>query len=113
MHALFFHRSNDTLDHAVLLWAVRRDGLLLQSIAAYEGCIAAADKNQATTGLQQEGHRTTTERAKARDQRRLQYHRRRLGLVWSPQLPAQHFPGMAVDHQGDDCQTIASGPDSA
>ena len=34
MYALLFQRSDDTLDHAVLLWAMRRDELLAQAVAA-------------------------------------------------------------------------------
>ncbi len=32
MRALFFQRADHTLDHAVLLWAVRRDELLAQPV---------------------------------------------------------------------------------
>lgn len=46
MDALFLQRSDSALDHAVLLGAMRRDELLAQSIAADQGCVFPAGKNQ-------------------------------------------------------------------
>ncbi len=45
VYALLFQRTNDPLDHPILLRAVRRDELLLQSVAAYQGRVATAGKN--------------------------------------------------------------------
>ena len=42
MHALVFERADDPLHHAVLLWAVGGDELLLQTIALDQRCVAGA-----------------------------------------------------------------------
>ena len=44
--ALLLERADDTLDHAVLLWAVRRDELLAQPVAPHQGCVVPAGKHQ-------------------------------------------------------------------
>jgi hypothetical protein len=46
MHALIFERADDPLHHAVLLWAVGGDELLLQTLALDQRCVAAARKDQ-------------------------------------------------------------------
>lgn len=47
MDALFLEGPDDALDHAVLLGAVGRNELLLQAVAADQGCVAAACEDQA------------------------------------------------------------------
>jgi hypothetical protein len=42
MHALVFERADDPLHHAVLLWAVGGDELLLQTVALDQRSVAAA-----------------------------------------------------------------------
>lgn len=52
--ALVFERSDHTLDHAVLLRAVRGDELLLQTIASDQRRVAAAGEDQSVVRSQQE-----------------------------------------------------------
>lgn len=47
MQALLFQRLDDTLDHTVLLWAMRGDELLAQAVAADQGGVMAAGEDQA------------------------------------------------------------------
>jgi hypothetical protein len=42
MHTWVFERADHPLHHAVLLWAVGGDELLLQTIALDQRCVAAA-----------------------------------------------------------------------
>ena len=42
VRALLFERADDALDHAVLLWTVRRDELLAQPVAPDQGRVLAA-----------------------------------------------------------------------
>ena len=54
VNALLFQRPDHAFDHAVLLRAVRRDELLLQAVAANQGGVFPAGKNQAVIAAQQE-----------------------------------------------------------
>ena len=54
MDALLLQCPDHALDHAVLLWAVWGDELLLQPVAANQRCELAAGKNQAVVRPQQE-----------------------------------------------------------
>lgn len=45
--ALLLERADDTLYHAVLLRAVRRDELLAQPVASHQGGVVPAGKHQA------------------------------------------------------------------
>ena len=54
VHALVLERSNHTLDHAVLLWAVRADELLLQIVAPDQGRVVSAGEYQPVVRSQQE-----------------------------------------------------------
>ena len=47
MNTLLFQGSDYTLDHPILLRAVGRDALLLQTVASDQGCEASAGKDQA------------------------------------------------------------------
>lgn len=55
MSTLLLERSDDTLNHAVLLRAMWRDELLSKPVAANQRCIAAAGEHQAAIGSKQEG----------------------------------------------------------
>ena len=54
MHALVFERADHSLHHAVLLWAVGRDELLLQAIALDQRRVAAACEDKSVVGSQKE-----------------------------------------------------------
>ena len=41
MHTLFLDRTDKSFDHAVLLWAMRRNELLLQPVALDQSRVAA------------------------------------------------------------------------
>lgn len=47
VNAPLFQGPDDSLDHPVLLWAIRRDELLLQTVAAYQPGVMATGKDQA------------------------------------------------------------------
>ena len=53
--ALLFQRPTDPLDHPVLLRAVGRDELLLQSTAPDQAGVVATCKNQTVVGPEEEG----------------------------------------------------------
>ena len=88
MRALLLERTDDPLGHAVLLWAMRRDELLAQAIAAYQCGIAARGKNQAVIRAQQERLGYATQRPEAGDQRRLQGCTSGTSLCNDPAKPA-------------------------
>ena len=81
MHALLLQGPYHAFDHAILLWAVRGDELLLQAIAAYQSGVVAAGEDQAVVGAKQEGLPHSPQRAVARDQGLLQGGRSRTGLT--------------------------------
>ena len=47
MYALIFQGSDEPLDHAVLLGAIRRDELLAQAVASDQGRVASVGEDQA------------------------------------------------------------------
>lgn len=55
MDALLFECPNQALVHALLLWAVRRDELLFQAVAAHQRGVGAAGKDQPVIGAKQKG----------------------------------------------------------
>ena len=55
MNTLLFQGSDHTPDRPVLLRAVGRDELLLQTIASDQGCEASAGEDQAIVRSKQEG----------------------------------------------------------
>jgi len=69
---LLFKRSDDSLHHAVLLRAVRRDELLAKPVAANQCRVAATGKNEPVVRPKQERLRDTAQRAEAGDQGVLQ-----------------------------------------
>ena len=46
MHALFFDGSDQSFDHAVLLWAMRGNELLLEPVALHQCGVAAGCEDQ-------------------------------------------------------------------
>lgn len=72
MCALLFAGANHTLSHAVMLRAVRRDELLAQTAATYQGRVSAAGKDGPIVTSRQEWLRYPPKRAEAGDQRMLQ-----------------------------------------
>ena len=54
VNALLLQRPDHTLDHAVLLGAMRGDELLSQAVASHQGRVVAAGEDQAIVGAQQE-----------------------------------------------------------
>jgi hypothetical protein len=54
VNALALRRSDDPLDHAVLLRGVRRDELLMQPIAFDQGRVASTREDQAVVGSHRE-----------------------------------------------------------
>jgi len=46
MRALLFQSSDEPFDHAVLLWAVRGDELLLEASTAHETRVGPRGKNE-------------------------------------------------------------------
>ena len=72
MHALLFQRSDNALDHAVLLWAVRRDELLPKTVTTHEARVGSRGKNESVVRPQQERRRNASERPEPRDQRLLE-----------------------------------------
>src|SRR5690606_5460951 len=68
MGTLLFKRPDDPFHHAVLLWAMRRDELLAQAVAANQRRVAATRKNEAIVRPKQERLGDTAQRAEAGDQ---------------------------------------------
>ena len=110
MHALLFQRSDDAFDHAVLLWAVRRDELLSKPITAHETRIGPRGEDQAVVGPQQEGRRDASERPEPRDQRLLECRHRRRRPAASRELPAEQFARVTVDDQGQGLPAVPARP---
>ncbi len=113
MHALFFQRSDNAFDHAVLLWAVRRDELLAKTVVAHDQRVGPRGKDQAVIRPQQERPVDAPEATEARDQRLLQRRRFRRRSAASRELPAQQFSRVAVDHERQGLPAITTGPDAA
>ena len=78
MDALLFQSPDQTFNQAILLRRMRRNELLPQAIAANQGGIAAAGKDQAVVGAQEKRRLDSTQCAKAGNQRMLQ---RRFGCL--------------------------------
>jgi len=57
VRALLFHGADQSFHHAVLLRAMRRDELLVETIAAHQAGVAFAGEHQAVVRSQQERHR--------------------------------------------------------
>jgi hypothetical protein len=72
VHALLLQGPDHALDHAVLLWAVRRDEFLLDAIAAHLGRIATTGEDQTVIGAKQERRGYAAKRSIPGDQSLLQ-----------------------------------------
>lgn len=72
MDALFFQRSDQALDQAVLLEAMRRDELLFQTVASNQRSVAPRCEDQPVVGPQQKLLPHLAERAEPVDQGMLQ-----------------------------------------
>ena len=68
MRAQLLQWTDDTLDHAVLLWTVWRNEFLAQAVGTYQCREAAAGENQAIFAAQQEWRRHAAQRAKPGNQ---------------------------------------------
>lgn len=113
MNTLLFQGPDHTLNHAVLLRAVGRDELLLQTVAFHQGCVFSTRKDQAIVRPQKELPRDPAKRAKSGNQSVLQGAGSRRGLARSGEMPAQKLAGMAVDHQCKRCPAISPCPNAA
>lgn len=91
MDALLFQRPDHSLDHAVLLRAMRRDELLFKPIASDQGCKAFAGKDQAIVRAQQERHRHPAKRSVPGNQGLLKRRLRGLRLSGSRQVVTQEL----------------------
>ena len=81
VRALLFQRADHPLHHPVLLRRVRRDELLLQTVAFHQRGVAATGKHQAVVAAQQEALRHPPQAAKAVDQCVFQRRFGRFGLA--------------------------------
>ena len=97
MYALLLQRADEALDHAVLLRAVGRDELLLQPVAADNGCDVVAGEDQAVVGAQQELLFDPAQGGESRDQRMLEGGACCRGLAGLRQMPARKLARVAVD----------------
>jgi len=70
--ALLLQGPDDAFDHAILLRAMRRDELLLQSVTPRQSGVTATGEHQAVIRAQQELRRHSAQRTIARNQRLLQ-----------------------------------------
>ena len=68
VQAWLLERADHALNYPVLLWGVRRDELLPQTITAHQGRVVSARKDQAVVASKQERLRHPSERAEAGDQ---------------------------------------------
>ena len=111
--ALRFQRPNDPLDHPVLLRAVGRDELLLQSIAPDQAGVVATCKNQTVVGPEEEGVLNPAQAAVTGNQGLLESGAGGRGLAGTRELPTQQFAGVAIDNQGPGQPAIPPTPDTA
>jgi len=93
---LFLQRPDRAFDHTVLLRAVWRNELLLQTVAAHQTRVVAAGKDQAVIGAEQERLGDAAQRAITGDQGLLRGCCRRAGLATARELPAQQLPRVAI-----------------
>ena len=113
MNTLLFQGSDHTLDHPILLRAVRRDELLFEPVASYQGCEASAGENQAIVRPKQEGLLYFPQSSKPSDQGLLKRGYCRLGFARTRPMQSQKFSGVAVDYQRQGYPAVSSRPDTA
>src|SRR5690606_6863803 len=100
-------------DHAVLLWAMGRDELLLKAVAANQCGIAATGKNEPVVRPKQERRRHTAQCPEAGNQCVLQGAASRRRLAATRQVPAKQLTRMAIDDQRQGGPAIPARPDTA
>ncbi len=105
MHALLFQSTDDPFDHAVLLWAVRRDELLSKTKTTHEARVGPRGKNEPVVRPQQERRRNPPECPEPHDQRLLERRHRRCCLTASRELPPEQFSRVTVDDEGQGLPT--------
>ena len=71
MDALLFDHRDQSFDHAVLLWAMQSNELLLQLVALHQCGVAAGFEDQAIVRTQEEWRFDFAQRAIATDKRLL------------------------------------------
>ena len=113
MDALFFQCPDHTLDHAILLRAMRRDELLFEAIASDQRGVAAAGDDEAVVGPQKELTRDLSQGAEPGDEGMLQCAGSSRCLAGSRQMPAQKLTGVTVNDEGQSCPAVAPRPDTA
>lgn len=110
--ALFFEGTDDPLDHAILLWAMRGDELLFQTIATNQSREVPACKNQAVVRAKKEFVLDAAKGAKPADQSVFQSRAGGGCFAGSGDVPAQKLSRVAIDDQGQRCPTVFSGPNA-
>ena len=105
MHTLLFQRPDDTLDHAVLLRAMRSNELLPHAIAADQSRVMAAGEHQSIVGSHHERLGHDPKCSEPGDEGLLQ---RTGGCSDSPCADRDQptTPRMAVDDQGQRCPAV-------
>ncbi len=68
VNALFFHCSDNTFDHSILLRVMRSYELLFETITSNHGCEVPAGKNQSIVRAELEFPIDTTKCSKSTDQ---------------------------------------------
>lgn len=111
MGALHIKRSDQALDHAVLLRAVRRDELLAQAVAFDQAGKAEAGEDETVVGSQQEALGDAAKAAEAGNQGLFQCGFSGLRFATPGELPAEQLAGVAVHDQGERQPAIPAGPD--
>lgn len=93
VYALLLERADDALDHPVPLRAMRRDELLTQTVAAYQGRVVAAREDPPVVVSQQERRRHAPERA---DAGRSKHAPTRSKLCWPYRCATDSRPAIAA-----------------
>lgn len=110
MYALFFQCSDDPLDHAAVLRAVRRDELLSEPVTACEARIGPRVEDEPNVRPQQERLGNASERSEPRDQRLLERDHRRRCLTASRELPTEELSRVKVDDESQSLPAITASP---
>ena len=113
VYALVFQRSDDPLNHAILLGTVWRDEFLLQSIAFDQSGVATAGEDQSVVRPKKKRFLYPTEMPVSSNQSLFQGRLCRLGAAAAAQVPAQQFAGVTIHHQRQAGPTITASPHPA
>src|SRR5690625_3201756 len=98
--ALLFYRSDQPLNHSVLLWGMGLDELLLQTVLVHRPSIVPRGKHQPVIATQDNWIPSPAQSAVPGNERLLQRSLRRLGIAAGAQPPAQRLSSMAVHDKG-------------